>query len=143
MKDSPKEPRFRRFVVDKSDDVCVLSFINSESLNSFDARITRDEARRLLEEEKPSKLLIDLEQVHYSSSAGQGLLVWINRKVEKIGGRVILFNVSPVIVDLINVMNLNRVLTVMPDRRSARRGDEVVRIHRLSGRGMRRKDANL
>ncbi len=119
MKDSRKEPRFRSFVVDKSDDVYVISFVNGDYLNDFGDRDLRDDVRRLLEEDKPSNLLIDLANVRYTSSAVQGALVWINRRVGELGGKMILFNVSPLIMDVINVMNLNRVLTVVLDRRSA------------------------
>ncbi|HID23453.1 MAG TPA: anti-sigma factor antagonist [Planctomycetaceae bacterium] len=49
------------------------------------------ELERVLEQQKPGQLVLDLSHVHLMSSAGLRVLIWLRRKLAELGSR---FNVA-------------------------------------------------
>lgn len=52
----------------------------------------REEIDRLLEKEKPSRLLLDLGETDFMDSSGLGLILGRKRKTEEIGAHLVLLN---------------------------------------------------
>jgi anti-sigma B factor antagonist len=60
-----------------------------------------------------TKLLLDLSNVEFLSSAGVGKLITLNRKVDRLGGRLVLCNVAPSVDEVFGIVR--RLFTVFTD----------------------------
>jgi anti-sigma B factor antagonist len=74
---------------------------------------------RQLEPQKDVQLLLDLEGVEYLSSAGLGVLVSLLKKVKAGGGALKLCSLSPSIRELFEVMHLDTIFAIFPQREAA------------------------
>ncbi len=58
---------------------------------------------------------VDLQKVDYLSSSGVAILVGLKRRVESRGGKIVFYQVQPVVRDLLAVMKLDRFFTIADD----------------------------
>jgi anti-sigma B factor antagonist len=77
------------------------------------------------------KIILNLTQVRYSDSAGNGELVSAYTRVANAGGRIVLLNLSKRIKDLLQITKLFTVFEVFEDEALAIRSLEVSPLHCL------------
>ena len=61
------------------------------------------------------RFAVDLGDVRFMSSSDFGVLLAAKRRVDARGGKIVLFNVPPSILDMLRTMRIDRLFTFAPD----------------------------
>jgi anti-anti-sigma factor len=100
-------------------DALVINFESAAGLNSFNNNALRDSLYELVQSRSEPRVALDLLKVDYLSSSGVAILVGLKRRAETQGGKIVLFNVQPIVSDLLKVMKLDRYFVISEDEHSA------------------------
>lgn len=100
-------------------DALIIDFESAAGLNSFNNNTLRDSLYDLVQVREEPRVALDLLKVDYLSSSGVAILVGMKRRVETRKGRIVLYNVQPVVSDLLQVMKLDRYFLMVADEHSA------------------------
>lgn len=66
-----------------------------------------------------SKVIIDFSRIEYFGSNGIRLLMLAKRKLDHLGGRLILSNMNSFVVKILKAIDLYELFTILPDRAAA------------------------
>ncbi len=95
-------------------DGTVVRFAGLDRLDESNSHAPREELSRLADGLPRCRLVLDMDNILFVTSAGLGLLLALNRRVRSAGGRLVLANLSPAVAEVIAVTNLGTVLEVCP-----------------------------
>jgi len=107
------------FTTRDESDVLIVALTDSVSLNDFRNTPLRDDLLNLIQTRDEPRLALDMGRVDYLSSSGVAILVGLKRRLDAGGGKLILFHVQPVVLDLLRVMRLDRHLGLAEDEEQA------------------------
>jgi len=111
---------YEYIVVNYVDGVAVVSFKESVAMFEGDkVQAVGTELIDLVESRKEPRLLINLSNAHFISSAMLAHLVKLHRKVQESKGRLRLCGLRPVILDAFKVSRFDRIFEIYPDEASA------------------------
>jgi len=104
------------------------SKIDSFALLEISGRVDSENAETLknyLVElgKREQKILINCSTMDYISSTGLGALLMLLKLINKQGGRLRLFGLSPRIAEVFEISGFNRLFSISPDLDSARHID--------------------
>jgi anti-sigma B factor antagonist len=102
------------------DGVAVVSFM--ETVSMFDTDKVKDvglELMDLVESKRYTKLVLNLSNARFVSSAMLANLVKLNRKIHELKGWIRLCSLRPVIMDAFKVSNFDRIFDIFPDEATA------------------------
>ncbi len=100
-------------------DALIVTFEAPGSLNDFRNNALRDALYELIQNQPIPLLAVDLQKIDYLSSSGVAILVGLKRRVDTRQGKIVFFQVQPVVRDLLAVMKLDRFFTVADDEPTA------------------------
>lgn len=100
-------------------DAVIVKFESAGSLNDFRNNALRDSLYELVQNSPAPMLAVDLQKVDFLSSSGVAILVGLKRRIDTRNGKIVFFQVQPVVRDLLNVMKLDRFFTVADDEERA------------------------
>jgi anti-sigma B factor antagonist len=100
-------------------DATIIIFDGAAGLNDFRNNTLRDALYELVSGMEEPRLALDLVKVDYLSSSGVAILVGLKRRVDTRKGKIVLFNVLPIVRDLLHVMKLDRYFPIAEDEHSA------------------------
>jgi anti-anti-sigma factor len=109
----------RSFEVKDLGDITVVHFCGSRVL--FDMQnlpVVSEELHCLLEECGRCRLAFDLGNVVYLFSDVLGLFIALHKKLQAVGGRLILFNVREELFEIFHLTQLDRILEIRKDARA-------------------------
>ncbi len=95
--------------------VLVVSFENAAGLNDFRNNALRDALYELVQSQSSPRFAVDLAKVEYLSSSGVAMLVGLKRRVETKGGHIVIYDLQPIVKDLLGIMKLDRFFTIAED----------------------------
>ena len=102
------------------DGIAVVNFLETVSMFEGDkVKGVSDELLDLIESKRFTKMLLNLSNAHFVSSAMLAHLVKLNRKMQEIKGKVRLCNLRPVIQDAFRVSNFDKIFEIFPDEATA------------------------
>ena len=102
------------------DGVAIVNFLETVSMFEGDkVKGVSDELLDLIESKRFSKLLLNLSNAHFVSSAMLAHLVKLNRKMQEIKGKIRLCCLRPVIQDAFKVSNFDKIFEIFPDEAAA------------------------
>jgi anti-sigma B factor antagonist len=107
------------FTTNTESDVLVVRFETAAGLNDFRNNALRDSLYDLVLAQPDPLFAIDLNKIDYLSSSGVAILVGLKRRVEKKSGKIVFYQVQPVVRDLLAVMKLDRFFTLADDEHQA------------------------
>jgi anti-sigma B factor antagonist len=107
------------FTVREESQSLIVSFDGPAGLNDFRNNSLRDALYELIQHHEAPRLAVDLGKVDYLSSSGVAILVGLKRRSETRGGKVVLFDVQPIVRDLLKVMKLDRYFAFADDEQAA------------------------
>ncbi|APW60425.1 STAS domain-containing protein [Paludisphaera borealis] len=112
--------RFEYLTVKVVDGVAVIGFLESASMIEGD-RVDKlaKELFDLIDEKKFTKILLNLYNTGYMSSAMLAQLIRLNRKMQSVRGKVRLCALRPPIVDAFKVSQFDKLFEIFPDEPSA------------------------
>ncbi len=96
------------FITRSLGDSLSLVFESAAGLNDFRNNTLRDALYEFVDEHEKPFIVADLASVDYLSSSGVALLLGLKRRVESRGGKIVYFNIQPIVKDLLAVMKLDR-----------------------------------
>ena len=100
-------------------DALVIVFDSAAGLNDFRNNALRDALYDRVQGIEEPRVALDLLKVDYLSSSGVAILVGLKRRVDTRNGKIVLFNVLPIVRDLLHVMKLDRYFLMAEDEHSA------------------------
>jgi anti-sigma B factor antagonist len=100
-------------------DVVFITFESAAVLNDFRNNPLRDSLYELVQSQAQPRFAANLSNVDYLSSSGISILVGLKRRVEAHGGSIVLYDLQPVVSDLLAVTKLDRFFTIVADEQSA------------------------
>jgi anti-sigma B factor antagonist len=121
----PKEPRMssqprrRRLEVEHIGDVTVVNFVDRKILGEQNIQIIGEQLFSLVDEEGWRKLLLNFGNVEYLSSAALGKLITLNKKLQAVGGRLILCNIDPQIYEVFEITKLDKFFNIQKEEQAA------------------------
>jgi anti-anti-sigma factor len=111
---------YEHITVKYVDGVAVVCF--RESMAMFEGEKVQAVGKELIdlvESRKEPRLLLNLANAHFISSAMLAHLVKLHRKVQDAKGRVKLCGLRPVILDAFKVSHFDKIFEIHPDESSA------------------------
>jgi len=107
------------FSIEKLEETIVARFYGPRITNVNDIRSAGQALMSIIEEEKPSTLVLDLSKVNYLPSAMLGKLAAIRTSVLKHGGKLRLVNLQEPVEQLFEMTRLNTIFEIFSDLDSA------------------------
>ncbi|MDP6116904.1 MAG: STAS domain-containing protein [Planctomycetota bacterium] len=107
------------FSIENRADTVVARFHGPRITNVDDIRSAGQALMRVIEEQKPTTLVLDLEKVNYLPSAMLGKLAAIRTSVSKQGGKLRLVNLQEPVEQLFEMTRLNTIFEIFSDLDSA------------------------
>jgi len=113
------QPRRRRLEVEDIGDVTVINFVDKKILDEQNIQIIGEQLFGLVEQEGRRKLLLNFGNVEYLSSAALGKLITLNKKLQGVGGRLILCNIDPQIYEVFEITKLDKFFNIQKEEQAA------------------------
>ena len=113
------QPRRRRLEVEDIGDVTVVNFTDKKILDEQNIQVIGDQLFGLVDGEGLRKLLLNFGNVEYLSSAALGKLITLNKKLQAVGGRLILCNIDPQIYEVFEITKLDKFFKIMKEEQAA------------------------
>ena len=102
------------------DGVAVVNFLETVSMFEGDkVKGVSDELIDLVESKGFTKVLLNLSNAHFVSSAMLAHLVKLHRKAQQVKGKIRLCCLRPVIQDAFKVSNFDKIFEIFPDEAAA------------------------
>jgi anti-anti-sigma factor len=102
------------------DGVAIVNFMETVSMFESDkVKAVSDELLDLVESKRYGKLLLNLSNAHFVSSAMLAHLVKLHRKLHESKGKLRLCCLRPVIIDAFKVSNFDKIFEIFPDENAA------------------------
>jgi anti-anti-sigma factor len=116
----PVKPAYQYLSVKEVDGVAVITFLETAAMMEGDkVEGLAKELFGLIESKKYSKLLLNLYNAGYLSSAMLAQLVRLHRKMQDIKGKVRLCSLRPPVMDAFKVSQFDRLFEIYPDEPAA------------------------
>jgi len=113
------QPRRRRLEVEHIGDVTVVNFVDRKILDDQNIQVIGDQLFGLVETEGLRKLVLNFGNVEYLSSAALGKLITLNKKLQGVGGRLILCNIDPQIYEVFEITKLDKFFHIAKEEQAA------------------------
>ena len=113
------QPRRRRLEVEDIGDITVVNFVDKKILDEQNIQVIGEQLFSLVDQEGRRKLLLNFGNVEYLSSAALGKLITLNKKLQGVGGRLILCNIDPQIYEVFEITKLDRFFNIQKEEQAA------------------------
>ena len=113
------QPRRQRLVVEDIGDVTVVNFVDKKILDEQNIQVIGEQLFSLVDELGRRKILLNFGNVEYLSSAALGKLITLNKKVNAVGGRLILCNIDQQIYEVFEITKLNKLFNIQKEEQTA------------------------
>ncbi len=111
---------YESIVVKYVDGIAVVSFRDTVAMFEGDkVQAVGKELIDLVGTRKEPKVLLNLSNAHFISSAMLAHLVKLHRKIQEAKGRIRLCGLRPVIMDAFKVSHFDRIFEIFPDEAAA------------------------
>lgn len=113
------QPRRRRLEVEDIGDVTVINFVDRKILDEQNIQVIGEQLFGLVDQDGRRKLLLNFGNVEYLSSAALGKLITLNKKLQAVGGRLILCNIDPQIFEVFEITKLDKFFNIQKEEQAA------------------------
>jgi anti-sigma B factor antagonist len=113
------QPRRRRLEVEDIGDVTVINFVDKKILDEQNIQIIGEQLFSLVDQDGRRKLLLNFKNVEYLSSAALGKLITLNKKLQAVGGRLILCDIDPQIYEVFEITKLDKFFNIQKEEQAA------------------------
>jgi anti-sigma B factor antagonist len=112
-------PRRRRLEVEDIGDVTVVNFVDRRILDEQNIQIIGEQLFSLVDEVGRRKILLNFGNVEFLSSAALGKLIALHKKLQAVGGRLILCNIDQEIYEVFEITRLDKFFTIQKEEQAA------------------------
>ncbi len=113
------QPRRRRLEVEDHGEVTVVNFIDRKILDEQNIAKIGEDLFSLIDELGRKKVLLNFSNVEYLSSAALGKFITLNKKVQQAGGKLVMCNINPDIIEVFEITRLDRLFNIQRDEQTA------------------------
>jgi anti-sigma B factor antagonist len=100
-------------------DALIVVFDDPSSVNDGQTDFYRQALYSYVSERPRPHVAVDLGPVEFLSSSGIALLIGLNRRIKALGGDLVLFQIHPYVMEVLQLMKLTSLFKVVPDSASA------------------------
>jgi anti-sigma B factor antagonist len=111
--------RRSRLEVEDIGDVTVVNFVDRKILDEQNIQVIGDQLFALVDVKGLRKVLLNFSNVEYLSSAALGKLITMNKKLKEAKGKLILCNISPVIMEVFEITKLDKFFKIVKEEQAA------------------------
>jgi anti-sigma B factor antagonist len=111
--------RRRHLDVEDIGDVTVVNFTDRKILDEQHIQTIGEQLFSLVDEAGRRKLLLNFRNVEYMSSAALAKLITLNKKIKEVGGRLVLCDIEPQIMEVFEITKLDRIFSIYPGEQEA------------------------
>ncbi|HEX5271761.1 MAG TPA: STAS domain-containing protein [Gemmataceae bacterium] len=112
-------PRRRRLEVEDIGDVTVVNFVDRRILDEQNIQVIGEQLFSLVDEVGRRKILLNFGNVEFLSSAALGKLIALHKKLQAVGGRLILCNIDPEIYEVFEITRLDKFFNIQKEEQAA------------------------
>jgi len=112
-------PRRRRLEVEDIGDVTVVNFVDRRILDEHNIQVIGEQLFSLVDEVGRRKILLNFGNVEFLSSAALGKLIALHKKLQAVGGRLILCNIDPEIYEVFEITRLDKFFNIQKEEQAA------------------------
>jgi anti-sigma B factor antagonist len=112
-------PRRRRLEVEDIGDVTVVNFVDRRILDEQNIQIIGEQLFSLVDEVGRRKILLNFGNVEFLSSAALGKLIALHKKLQAVGGRLILCNIDDEIYEVFEITRLDKFFNIQKEEQAA------------------------
>ena len=113
------QPRRRRLEVEDIGDVTVVNFTDKKILDEQNIQVIGEQLFSLVDEVGRRKILLNFGNVEFLSSAALGKLIALHKKLQAVGGRLILCNIDPEIYEVFEITRLDKFFNIQKEEQAA------------------------
>jgi anti-sigma B factor antagonist len=113
------QPRRRRLEVEEIGDVTVINFLDKKIVDEQNIEVIADQLFGLVDQDGRHKLLLNFGNVESLSSYALGKLITLNKKLQAVGGRLILCEIDPQIHEVFEITKLDKWFTIQKEEQAA------------------------
>ena len=107
------------FELQQQGDVTIIRFTKSRILDSGTLQQLGDSLFRIVDEEGASKLVVNLGEVSFLSSAALNRLILLKKKVQQQGGQLMLVELKPEIQRVFEISRLDTFFDILDQQATA------------------------
>ena len=107
--------------VSEQGNVTVIGFMDQKILDEANITAIGDELAGLVDAQPSVKLLLNFRNVQHLSSAALGMLITLNKKVQKSQGQLRLAEIRPQIYEVFKITKLDKLFSIHPTQEEAAR----------------------
>lgn len=112
-------PRRRRLEVENIGDVTVVNFIDRKILDEQNIQIIGEQLFSLVDDEGWRKILLNFGNIEYWSAAAFGKLITLNKKLQGVGGSLVLCNIAPQVLEVLEMTKLDKFFNIQKEEQAA------------------------
>ena len=112
------QPSRRRLEVKDGGDVTVVNFIDEKILDESNIHIIGEQLFSLIEEGR-RKFLLNLGNVEYMASTALQKFITVHKKLQSVGGRLVLCNIISEVYEVFEITKLNKLFNIQKDEEIA------------------------
>jgi len=110
-----------RLFVEEDERATVITFSDTEILDSLMVKEIQDELLKLVDELERTKLILDFSDVKMLSSSMLGVLIRVHHRIVAARGKLVLCRISDSILEVFRITNLHKVFEIVSNRETALR----------------------
>jgi anti-sigma B factor antagonist len=111
--------RRRRIEVEDVGGATVVSFTDRKILDEQNIQAVGEQLFGLVDEQGRKNLVLNFANVEYLSSAALGKLLTLRKKVQAVGGKLVLCAIDPGIREVFEITKLDKLLVICADEMQA------------------------
>jgi anti-anti-sigma factor len=104
-----------KFTAEEASGVLVIAFEPTDESSGDWQSTERDWLYKMVESRTDGRFAIDLTEVNYLQSSEIGFLMTLKRRIDRRGAKVVMFGVSPYLLEIFRTMNLTRIIDIVDD----------------------------
>lgn len=110
---------FRQFMVEKEQGVTLLTLLEARVHDHAAIKEIGDELNRLTADELAHRILFDMKDVDFLSSAVLNRLIVLDKQLKNFGGQIAFCHLRPQIEEVFSITKLNKLFPIYESRQEA------------------------
>lgn len=107
------------FSIREEPDAIIISIEEPNALNDFRSNSFRESLYEAVRNHEGNRVALDLAQVDFLSSSGVAILVGLKRRLDGKQGKLVLFGVRPIVLDLLHITRLTQFFSFATEEKEA------------------------
>jgi phenylalanyl-tRNA synthetase beta chain len=121
-------PLRRRLELEEIGDVTAVQLVDPKILDEQNVQVIGEQLFSLVDDVGRRKLLLDLRNVEYLSSAALGKLITLHKKLQAVGGKLMLCNIDPQIYEVFEITKLDKFFEITKSQQPGKPSKAAVRV---------------